>query len=169
MAGNFVYYMRAEPILGFARPVSDLPAQAAIVLYACAISRALGGDRKERRELKHQAELCARYRSEREEADGSEWAGYLKASGVPQEARVALMVSEWFDGSGPGRVAAEGIPRQARILSVAEHWAALTARGGPRLSQREALGDLDGCAGTRYDPRMVAAAHVAVERNLIRA
>ena len=155
------------------RPVSDLDQRLAVELYAHAISMVLGGDREERRRLTREVELAERYRSEREECDECcdehEWGQHLKAAGIPCEAYAAFMVSEWFDGSGPGRVRGESIPRAARIVSVAEHWAALTARGSPMLSQEEALDDLDACAGTRYDPSVVQAARLAVERGYVRS
>jgi hypothetical protein len=167
MAGFLIHYMRAEPLFAFARPASELEAQAAVALYACAISRALGGDRKERRRLTNQAKRSAQCRRQREEADECEWGRYLKRGGVPDEAYTAFMVSECFDGGGPGGVSGANIPMEARILSVAEHWAALTAKGSPHLSHEEALGDLDACAGTRYDPQVVRAAHLAFERRLV--
>ena len=118
------------------------------------------------------AELAERFRSEREECDECcdehEWGRHLKAAGIPRETYAAFMVSEWFDGSGPAGLRGESIPRAARIVSVAEHWAALTAEGGPMLSQEEALGDLDACAGSRYDPLVVQAARLAIERGYVK-
>jgi hypothetical protein len=119
------------------------------------------------RELTKEAELAERFRSEREECDEycdeCEIGTALKAAGVPREVYAAFMVSEWWDGSGPARLRGEHIPRAARIVSVAEHWATLTAQGGPQLSQEQALGDLDACAGSRYDPAVVQAAHLAIQ------
>jgi hypothetical protein len=152
------------------RPVSELEHQVAVELYAHAISLALGGNRDERSQLTMEVELAELCRPYREENDQDhEFVRYVKAGGVPREAYSAFMVSEWVDGSGPGRIRGENIPRTARIVSVAEHWAALTAKGSPMLSQEEALGDLDACAGRRYDPLVVQAARLAVERGYVRS
>jgi len=162
---SLISFISRRPLIR-AGPIGELDQQAAVELYAHAISHALGGDRQERRRLTKEVELAECYRSEREECDEycdeCEIGSALKVGGVPPEAYSAFMVSEWWDGSGPGRVRAERIPRAARIVSVAEHWATLTAKGSPQLSQDEALGDLDACAGSRYDPEVVRAAHLAV-------
>jgi hypothetical protein len=149
-------------------PVSALDQRAAAELYAHAICRALGGDSHERKQLTKEVELAESCRPHREANDESEWASYVKAGGVPREVRGAFMVSESVDGSGPGQVLEEDIPKASRVLSVAEHWAALTAKGSPMLSQDEALGDLDACAGRRYDPSVIQAARLAVERGYVR-
>jgi HD-GYP domain-containing protein (c-di-GMP phosphodiesterase class II) len=53
-------------------------------------------------------------------------------------------------------------PVTSRIVAVADTWSALTAAGGPQLSHAEALAELENAAGTRFDPRVVQAAHAVV-------
>ena len=64
------------------------------------------------------------------------------------------------DGSGPGQtVAGEGIPLGARILAVADTFDAMTSRRPYReaLSLEEAISEIRQCAGTQFDPAVVAA------------
>jgi HD-GYP domain-containing protein (c-di-GMP phosphodiesterase class II) len=67
---------------------------------------------------------------------------------------------ERWDGTGyPDGLAGEAIPPAARILAVADAFDALTSdrvyRG--RLTDAEALDELEGAAGTQFDPNVVAA------------
>ncbi len=67
---------------------------------------------------------------------------------------------ERWDGTGyPDRLAGEAIPPAARILAVADAFDALTSdrvyRG--RLTDSQALGELERAAGTQFDPNVVAA------------
>ena len=57
----------------------------------------------------------------------------------------------------------------SRIIAVADTWSALTARGGPQLSHAEALIELENAAGTRFDPRVVEAAHAVVAEERVSA
>ena len=57
----------------------------------------------------------------------------------------------------------------SRIVAVADTWSALTARGGPQLSHAEALVELENAAGTRFDPRVVQAAHAVVAEERVSA
>jgi putative nucleotidyltransferase with HDIG domain len=65
---------------------------------------------------------------------------------------------ERWDGKGyPRGMAGEEIPLGARVVAVADAFDAMT-RSTPHAGTRtpeEALGELEGCAGTQFDPRMV--------------
>jgi diguanylate cyclase (GGDEF)-like protein len=67
---------------------------------------------------------------------------------------------ERWDGRGyPERLAGERIPLAARILFVADAFDEMTREQAwrPRLSEAEALAELERCAGTQFDPEVVAA------------
>jgi len=65
---------------------------------------------------------------------------------------------ERWDGSGyPDGLAGEAIPLGARILTVADAFSAMTTRRyRPALNSREAAAELRHCAGTQFDPDLVA-------------
>ncbi len=65
---------------------------------------------------------------------------------------------ERWDGSGyPDGLAGEAIPLGARILAVADAFSAMTTRRyRPALTTREAAAELRRCAGTQFDPDLVA-------------
>jgi len=80
--------------------------------------------------------------------------------GLTECAPAILHHHEHYDGSGyPGGLAGESIPLEARILAVADAFANMVSeRGGrPALLWEEALEELKGHAGTRFDPRLVQA------------
>jgi HD-GYP domain-containing protein (c-di-GMP phosphodiesterase class II) len=82
------------------------------------------------------------------------------APGLASVARLVRSSSERFDGHGfPDGRAGEAIPLGARIIAVAVAFAALTAQRPyrPALNTTEALAELQRCAGTQFDPRVVAA------------
>ena len=67
---------------------------------------------------------------------------------------------ERWDGRGyPDGLAADEIPLGARILLVADAYDAMTSDRvyRRRLSSGEAIGELERCAGTQFDPGVVAA------------
>ncbi|MCC6222674.1 MAG: diguanylate cyclase [Thermoleophilia bacterium] len=67
---------------------------------------------------------------------------------------------ERWDGDGyPGRLAGERIPLGARILFVADAFEAMTSDQAwrPGLTCEEAVAELERCAGTQFDPEVVAA------------
>lgn len=72
---------------------------------------------------------------------------------------------EWWDGSGyPDGLVGEDIPIGGRIISVCAAYIAMTLgskRSGPR-SPDAALKELHECAGTQFDPAVVAALHQVV-------
>jgi putative nucleotidyltransferase with HDIG domain len=74
---------------------------------------------------------------------------------------------ETLDGSGgPNRLAASSIPVSGRILAVAEAYDTVTrtAYGGSTVDPQTALRDLEGSAGIKYDPQVLEAFRVALER-----
>jgi diguanylate cyclase (GGDEF)-like protein len=67
---------------------------------------------------------------------------------------------ERWDGRGyPERLAGERIPLGARILFVADAFEAMTRDQSwrPKLSVEQAVAELQRCAGTQFDPTVVAA------------
>ncbi|HED23906.1 MAG TPA: HD-GYP domain-containing protein, partial [Firmicutes bacterium] len=67
---------------------------------------------------------------------------------------------ERWDGSGyPDKIAGEEIPEGARILAVADAFDAMTSDRPYRksLSSEIALQELQDCAGTQFDPKIVNA------------
>lgn len=73
---------------------------------------------------------------------------------------------EWFDGNGyPDGLRGEEIPLEARIVLVADAFEAMI-RGRPyrfRRSQRDAVWELEHCAGTQFDPEVVKALVAVLE------
>jgi HD-GYP domain-containing protein (c-di-GMP phosphodiesterase class II) len=75
---------------------------------------------------------------------------------------------EKWDGSGyPLGLRGEEIALSARVLFVADAFDAMTSDRVYRLarSYEEAIGELDACAGTQFDPRVVAAFHRFPQEN----
>ncbi|GEM_PF-3757361 len=67
---------------------------------------------------------------------------------------------ERYDGAGyPDRLAGEQIPLEARIVAVADAYSAMVTDrpNAAKRSQSEAIDELLQCAGTRFDPEIVAA------------
>ncbi len=78
-----------------------------------------------------------------------------------REGPLPAAIHERFDGSGyPAGLAGEEIPLGSRILHVCDAYAAITSprpyRATP-LTPAQALGELRRCAGSQFDPRVVAA------------
>ena len=82
---------------------------------------------------------------------------------APALKRVATIVRsthERMDGTGyPDRLAGEEIPLAARIVLVCDAFEAMTADRSYRraMSSEVAIEELERCAGTQFDPRVVAA------------
>ena len=67
---------------------------------------------------------------------------------------------ERYDGDGyPDRLAGDQIPLEARIIAVCDAYDAMTSPRPYRhaVSHAEALAELARCAGTQFDPAVVAA------------
>jgi len=77
-----------------------------------------------------------------------------------------LFHHEHWDGGGyPFGRCGDAIPLEARVLAVADAFDAMTSPRPyrPPLPVREALAEIDRCAGTQFDP-LVAAVFVALYR-----
>ena len=75
-------------------------------------------------------------------------------------AKIVRSSHERWDGGGyPDRLAAEEIPLGARIVAVCDSYDAMTTTRAYReaMPVSEALDELEHCAGTQFDPRVVAA------------
>ena len=84
----------------------------------------------------------------------------LESLGVDPIAEWVLHHHERWDGSGyPDRLRGEEIPLAARIIFVADAYDAMTSDRvyRRRLTDEEAVSELVRCAGTQFDPSIVAA------------
>jgi HD-GYP domain-containing protein (c-di-GMP phosphodiesterase class II) len=96
-----------------------------------------------------------------------EWGAEMLAS-VPGLERLGELVGshhERWDGLGyPNGLAGEAIPLASRVISVCDAFEAMVATRPYResLSVSGALAELEACAGSQFDPDVVAAAGVAV-------
>jgi diguanylate cyclase (GGDEF)-like protein/putative nucleotidyltransferase with HDIG domain len=83
----------------------------------------------------------------------------LESLGVEPVAAAVLHHHERWDGRGyPDGLAGDAIPLDARIIFVADAYDAMTSDRiyRPRLSRRQALAELERCAGSQFDPEIVA-------------
>jgi HD-GYP domain-containing protein (c-di-GMP phosphodiesterase class II) len=77
---------------------------------------------------------------------------------------------EHFDGSGyPDGLAGEQIPVEARIVACCDAFSAMTTNRSYRraMSVEAALAELRACAGTQFDPRVVAVLVELIERDRV--
>ena len=85
----------------------------------------------------------------------------LESLGVEPIAEWVLHHHERWDGAGyPDGLSGEDIPLGARIIFVADAFDAMTSERVYRdrvLTEREALDELERCAGSQFDPAVVAA------------
>ena len=84
----------------------------------------------------------------------------LESLGVDPVADWVLHHHERWDGTGyPDRLQGEEIPLGARIIFVADAYDAMTSNRvyRQRLTDEEAIAELISCAGTQFDPSIVAA------------
>ena len=142
------------------RPVARLDPLTATRKYSQALAMHLGLDRHERRHLVRVTQLAFERR-----ADAGDPIAYARQT-IRDPSRAsweAGHVAEWWNGGGgPAGLRGPVTPVTSRIVAVADTWSALTAKGGPQLSHAEALVELENAAGTRFDPRVVQAAHAVV-------
>jgi putative nucleotidyltransferase with HDIG domain len=87
-------------------------------------------------------------------------ADMLRLAGLEDEARTVRAHHERYDGRGyPDGLEGEDIPLEARIVFVADSFESMTSdrpyRNG--MSVAEARAELRRCAGTQFDPVVVAA------------
>jgi diguanylate cyclase (GGDEF)-like protein/putative nucleotidyltransferase with HDIG domain len=88
--------------------------------------------------------------------------GKLLETLVPLE-RIRMMVQhhhEFFDGSGyPEALSGEKIPLGARIITIADSYDTITSDRSYKKGRtaEQALSELERCAGTQFDPRLVIA------------
>src|SRR5205823_13254661 len=90
----------------------------------------------------------------------------LDSLGVGPVADIVFHHHERWDGAGdPNGLRGEEIPLGARIVFVADAYDAITSDRvySPRRSSQAALVELERCAGTQFDPTIVAAFAEEVE------
>lgn len=79
---------------------------------------------------------------------------------LAEEAVVILYHHEWFNGEGyPYRLKGREIPSGARIVSVVDAYDTMVKASGrykKLMTSEEAAGELIECAGTQFDPEVVA-------------
>jgi two-component system cell cycle response regulator len=77
----------------------------------------------------------------------------------PAASLVRSSHERWDGGGYPDRLAGEAIPLGARIVAVCDAYHAMVQDRvyGRVLGEAEALAELRRCAGTQFDPRVVAA------------
>jgi diguanylate cyclase (GGDEF)-like protein len=83
----------------------------------------------------------------------------IAGGGMPEEARVVFHVHERWDGGGyPDKLAGDDIPLESRIICAADALDRATRPTAQRNVRplREALGELEFCAGTKLDPEVCA-------------
>ena len=84
----------------------------------------------------------------------------LESLGVQPVAEWVLHHHERWDGAGyPNKLAGDQIPLGARIIFVADAFDAMTSDRAYRraIPERDALAELERCAGTQFDPEVVKA------------
>ena len=84
----------------------------------------------------------------------------LESLGVDRVAECVLHHHERWDGAGyPDGLPGPSIPIGARIIFVADAYDAMTSDRSyrPKLSRVDAIAELERCAGTQFDPEIVAA------------
>ncbi len=74
-------------------------------------------------------------------------------------AEFILKHHEWWDGGGyPLGISGDDIPLESRIMAVADAYEAMTGGRPYRkpISKKKALKELEQCAGSQFDPDLVA-------------
>lgn len=99
--------------------------------------------------------------------------GYRIAKSAPDLEPIADWIfkhHEWWNGKGyPMGLKGEEIPLACRILSIADAFDAMTSNRPYRrgMSTKAALAELERCAGTQFDPRLVRAFIQILKRNIL--
>ena len=73
---------------------------------------------------------------------------------------------EWWDGHGyPDGLSGEAIPVEARIIAICDAFDTMTSERSYKatLSPRDALAELEACAGSQFDPELVRVFRSLVE------
>jgi HD-GYP domain-containing protein (c-di-GMP phosphodiesterase class II) len=84
--------------------------------------------------------------------------------------RVVRSCHEWWDGNGyPDRLTGTAIPVAARIVCACDAFSAMTTDRPYREARpvSDALGELQRCAGTQFDPAVVKALTHVVKTNAL--
>jgi two-component system cell cycle response regulator len=82
------------------------------------------------------------------------------APGLLPVAEIVRSTHERYDGAGyPDQLAAEEIPLGARIIAVCDSYDAMTTDRAYRraMAVSDAVAELERCAGTQFDPRVIEA------------
>lgn len=93
-----------------------------------------------------------------------------KVDGLENAAVLVKHHHERFDGKGyPDGLVGEEIPLGSRIIAVAEAFDILTSDVPWRdaMSQESALNELEACAGTQFDPVVVASFRTAITTGFV--
>ncbi|HYH57879.1 MAG TPA: HD domain-containing phosphohydrolase [Thermoleophilaceae bacterium] len=94
-----------------------------------------------------------------------------EAPSLAAAAKIVRSSHERYDGGGyPDGLAGDEIPLAARIVSVCDSFDAMTSNRPYRtgMSTEGALSELTGCAGSQFDPAVVAAFERALQASLVR-
>ena len=89
------------------------------------------------------------------------------SASLDQVAAMVRTVQERWDGGGyPDQLTGDSIPIGARIIAVANAFCAMTTdrAHAPARSTADALTEIDRCAGTQFDPAVVAVVAEVVTR-----
>jgi two-component system cell cycle response regulator len=73
-------------------------------------------------------------------------------------ARIVRSTHERMDGTGyPDGLSGEAIPIEARVVAACDAFSAMTSERSysPTMSEADALAELERCAGSQFDPRVV--------------
>jgi hypothetical protein len=166
-AGIAVLPQTALTFAARTRPVAKLDRLTATQRYAHALALHLHLSHAERRHLVRVAQIAFSRRADAGDPIAYACSTLRDPSRASWEAGHA---AEWWNGGGgPAGLRGPVTPLTSRIVAVADTWSALTARGGPQLSHAEALVELDNAAGSRFDPRVVHAAHLVVAEERVSA
>ncbi len=77
---------------------------------------------------------------------------------------------EWYDGSGyPGGLVGDDIPFEARVISICDAYDTMTSQDSYKDARMpsEAMAELEACAGTQFDPELVACFRQAMEESAV--